>query len=182
MDVTELIKADHDALREVLEKLKSGGAAERALLLPVAASMIVAHSRAEESQVYPVARNEAGESDQVAHSQEEHAEAEQVLAQLCASDPASKQFEQTLSELAGDLTHHMEDEEESVLPGMREALSADRLDELATAFLQTRREHWGDQPMEPTRADLLAQARNAGVPSASSKSKSELEKEVQSEG
>lgn len=182
MDVTELIKADHDALREVLGKLKSGGTAERALLLPVATSMIVSHSRAEESQVYPVARSEAGGSDEVAHSQEEHAEAEKVLAQLCDSDPATKQFEQTLLELTGDLTHHMEDEEESVLPGMREALSADRLDELATAFLQARREHWGDQPMQPTREDLLAQARNAGVPSASSMSKSELEKEVQSKG
>ena len=178
MDVTELIRADHDALREMLDKLKSGDAAQRALLLPVVSSMVVSHSRAEESQVYPVAREEAGEPDEVAHSQEEHAEAEQVLAQLCDSDPGSRQFEDTLSELAGDLTHHMEDEEESVLPGMAERLSAQRLDELGRAFLATRREHWGDAPMQPTRDDLVTQARNAGVQGASSMSKSELEDEV----
>jgi len=37
--------------------------------------------------VYPVARDEAGEADEVAHSQQEHAEAEPLLARLAETDP-----------------------------------------------------------------------------------------------
>lgn len=179
MDVTKLIRADHDALREVFGKLRSGTQAERALLLPVATSMIVAHSRAEESQVYPVARQEAGEIDEVAHSQEEHAEAEQVLARLIDCDLSDRAFERLLSELVDDLTHHMKDEEESVLPGMQDRLSAGRLSELGSAFLAARRQHWGDQPMHPTRDDLVTQAQNMGIPGATTMNKPQLQDEVE---
>ena len=48
-------------------------------MLPVVTALLVAHSRAEEAEVYPAARDEAGEADEVEHSQAEHVEAEEIL-------------------------------------------------------------------------------------------------------
>jgi hypothetical protein len=101
------------------------------------------YSRAEEAEVYPAARDEAGKAEDVAHSQEEHAEAEAILERLRSLDHRSDEFDSTLEELIDGVTHHVEEEESSVLPGMRERLSPERLEELGDAFVSARAEHMG---------------------------------------
>jgi hemerythrin-like domain-containing protein len=178
-DVVELILADHTELRTVLEKMKTGDVGARALLMPLAASMLISHSRAEESQVYPVVANEANDADDVEHSQEEHAGAEILLEQLYELDPASAQFPSALQDLVDAVHHHMEEEETKVLPAMRSGLSDARREELGAAFLTARLQHWGDEPGAATKADLVTQATNAGIENASSMSKAQLKKALE---
>lgn len=83
----------------------------RALVLPAVSALLIAHSRAEESEVYPAARDEAGEADDVEHSQAEHVEAEQLLQQLAGMEPGDAGFETTLRELIDAVKHHVEEEE-----------------------------------------------------------------------
>ncbi|MGW4110825.1 hypothetical protein ACWEFJ_08090 [Actinosynnema sp. NPDC004786] len=83
-----------------------------------------------------------------------------------------------LRELVESVTHHVEEEESTVLPGMRERLDDARRQELGRAFAESRARHLGDRPGEETREELLAQARNAGLSGASGMSKSELAKEL----
>ena len=175
-DVVELILADHTELKAVFEKLKAGDAGTRGLLVPLVASMLISHSRAEESEVYPAVRDEAGDADDVEHSQEEHAGAEIHLEQLYDLDPASDEFPSVLKDLVDAVHHHMEEEESKVLPAMRSGLSDSRRAELGEAFLTARRAHWGDEPGAASKADLLIQATNAGIENASSMSKSQLKK------
>lgn len=176
-DVVDLIEQDHREVERIFEAMKSDPE-QRALLLPVVTSLLVAHSRAEEAEVYPVARDEAGEAEEVAHSQEEHQEAEQLLERLAGTDPQSPDFEEVLQEVVDSVTHHVEEEESTVLPGMRERLSDERRRELGEAFLAARAEHLGEQPGELTREDLVQQARNVGVTGASSMTKDEIEDEL----
>lgn len=178
-DVVELILADHVELKTVFEKLKTGDAGARGLLVPLAASMLISHSRAEESEVYPVVRDEADDAEDVEHSQEEHAGAELLLEELYELDPASAQFPSVLQELVDAVHHHMEEEESKVLPAMRTGLSDGRRAELGEAFLTARRNHWGDEPGAATKADLLIQATNAGIENASTMSKAELKKALE---
>jgi len=178
-DVVELILADHVELRAVFEKLRTGDAGARGLLVPAAASMLIAHSRAEESEVYPVVRDEANDAEDVEHSQEEHAGAELLLEQLYDLDPASAKFPAALQELVDAVQHHMEEEEQKVLPAMRSGLTDGRRAELAEAFLSARREHWRDEPGAATKAELLIQATNAGIENASAMSKSQLKKALE---
>jgi hypothetical protein len=179
-DVVELILADHVELRTVFEKLKTGDAGTRGLLVPAMASMLISHSRAEESEVYPAVRDEANDAEDVEHSQEEHAGAELHLEALYDLDPASAEFPTALKELVEAVHHHMEEEEEKVLPAMRSGLSAARREELGAAFLAARRAHWGDEPGAATKSELLIQATNAGIEGASSMSKSQLKKALES--
>jgi len=177
-DVVDLILADHTELKSVFGKLKDGDAGTRALLMPVAASLLTAHSRAEESEVYPVVRDEANDAEDVEHSQEEHVAAEQILVKLAGLDPASPNFPSVLDELVEAVTHHMEEEESSVLPAMRKGLSDDRRAKLGDAFLAARSEHWSDQPGAPTKADLATQANNADIDNRSTMNKEELKDAV----
>jgi hypothetical protein len=55
-----------------------------------------------------VAKNEAGEAGEVAHSQGEHAEAEHMLEQMTAMDPESAEFARALDELIKAVNDHVE--------------------------------------------------------------------------
>ncbi len=179
VNVVDLIESDHRELEKLFETLQSQPD-KRPTLVPVMITLLTAHSRAEESDVYPAAA-EADLADDVEHSQKEHLEADQLAADVAAADPQSPDFDELLSKLVEAVTHHVEEEESTVLPGMRKNLSAQRLDELGQAFLASRSEHLGDMPGDITKGELEQQAANAGVSGASSMSKTELKSTLEDE-
>jgi hemerythrin superfamily protein len=176
-DVVDLIMQDHREVERLFDELQRHPD-KRPLLTPVLASLLTAHSRAEEAEVYPVAKDEAGEDEAVPHSQREHAQAELTLAQLTEADPQSAEYDRLLSELVEAVGHHVEEEESTVLPGIRERLDETRRAELGQAFADSRARHLGDHPGEATVEEMRMQARNAGLPGASSMSKEELAEQL----
>jgi hemerythrin superfamily protein len=176
-DVVDLIMQDHREVERIFEELKSSPE-KRPGLVPVLVTLLTAHSRAEEAEVYPAARDEAGEEDDVEHSQEEHLLADQLLGRLAQTDPESPEFEPALSALVEAVTHHVEEEESKVLPGMRQNLSTERLEELASAFGQSRAQHLGETPDDISKEELVQQADNIDLDGARGKSKSELQSEL----
>src|SRR3546814_7623463 len=80
-DGIDLIMRDHREMERMFEQLKSDPDS-RPALGPVLTTLLPAHSRAEESEVYPAAREEAGGAEDVEHSQEEH-----LLADKLALEP-----------------------------------------------------------------------------------------------
>ena len=176
-DVVELIMQDHREVERLFEELKSSPE-KRTGLTPVLVTLLTAHSRAEEAEVYPVARDEAGIADDVEHSQEEHLQADQLVARLAATDPESPEYDSALSELVEAVKHHVEEEESKVLPGMREGLTVERLQQLADGFAKSREQHLGDTPDSITKPELQQQAANIGLEGASGKGKSELQSEL----
>lgn len=174
-DVVDLILNDHREVERLFDQLQNEPKT-RANVVPVLVTLLTAHSRAEEAEVYPAARSEAGESEEVEHSQEEHLLADTLLQRLAGTDPNGPEFEGVLRELVEAVTHHVEEEEEKVLPGLRERLDETRRGELGAAFLASRQDHLGEEPIDLGKQELLQQAMNAGVPGAWQMSKSELEK------
>lgn len=172
-DVVDLIMNDHREVERLFAELKSTPQ-KRASLVPVLTTLLTAHSRAEEAEVYPVAASEGGNPEDVAHSQEEHIAADQLLAKLAETDPDGPQFEPVLQELVDAITHHVGEEEETVLPHMRASLSSQRLSELGEAFLASRKEHLGEQPEDIRRDELLQQARNADISVGSGATKQQV--------
>ncbi|MCD0444457.1 hemerythrin domain-containing protein [Glycomyces sp. A-F 0318] len=172
-DVVDLIMADHREVERLFEELKQYPE-KRPLLVPVVSAMLMAHSRAEEAEVYPVARAEAHEAEEVAHGQHEHEEAEELLMKLTEADPRSPQFDTALQKLVDAVTHHVEEEESTVLPGMKRQLDEARRQQLGTAFAASRAAHLGDRPGHASKAELEFQAGNVGITGASSMGKDEL--------
>ena len=177
-DVVDLIMHDHRQVEELFDKLKSHPE-QRAGLVPVLTTLLTAHSRAEEAEVYPAAAAAGGEDD-VEHSQEEHVEADQILERLAQTDPESPEFNSVLDELVEAVTHHVEEEESTVLPGMREHLPEHRLAQLGEAFLASRSKHLGEQPQDITKQQLEQQATNMDLSGTSGASKQELTEKLRS--
>ncbi|WGY04219.1 hemerythrin domain-containing protein [Nocardioides sp. QY071] len=178
-DVVDLIMNDHRELEKLFDTLLNEPD-KRAALVPVMTTLLTAHSRAEESEVYPAA-SEAGGADDVEHSQKEHLEADRLALALSETDPSSPDFPTALKKLVDAVSHHVEEEETTVLPGMREHLDEARRAELGEAFLAAREEHLGEQPADITKAELDQQAANAGISGASSMSKDELQQTLEAE-
>jgi hemerythrin superfamily protein len=176
-DVVDLIISDHRELQRMFEVLRNNPE-KRAAMVPVMSTLLFAHSRAEESEVYPKAKEAGGEED-VEHSQKEHLEADRIAERLTSLDPESPEFSEVLEELIEGVTHHVEEEEETVLPHMRERMDAATLRELGERFLATRAEHLGDQPGDLTKDQLEQQAENIELSGASGKSKQELKDELE---
>jgi hemerythrin superfamily protein len=175
-DVVDLITQDHEELKRLFTELLNNPET-RAANVPVMITLLTAHSRAEEADVYPAAR-EAGGADEVKHSQEEHLEADQLAAEVAKADPNSDDFVTKLQALIDSVTHHMEEEESTVLPGMRQRMDADTLNTLGDAFLAGRAEHLGDQPEDITKDELEQQAENAEKEIPSDATKAEVQREL----
>jgi hemerythrin superfamily protein len=180
VDVVDLIMQDHREVERLFDELKENPE-KRQNLLPVLTTLLTAHSRAEEAEVYPVAAAEAGEKEEVSHSQQEHIEADRLLAKLAKTDPTSPEFDKALQNLVDAVSHHVEEEETKVLPGMRSGLSAERRNDLGEAFVASRKQHLGEQPGDMTRDQLAQQAANADIPGTSGLRKDKLQQKVQRE-
>lgn len=178
-DVVDLIMSDHREVERLFEVLKNEPE-KRALTLPVLTTLLTAHSRAEEAEVYPAAAESGGEED-VEHSQKEHLEADQLLAKLAETDPDAPEFEERLQDLVDAITHHVEEEEKDLLPGMRERMDEAELDRLADRFSSVRRELLGEQPDDITKEQLVQQAKNIDLEGASGKDKAELQSDLKQE-
>ena len=172
-DVVDLIMKDHREFERMFDELLNSSD-KRASLVPLMSTLLVAHSRAEESVVYPAAR-EAGGAEDVEHSQKEHLEADEIAEELAATDPDSDKFDEVLKKLVDAVTHHLEEEEKTVLPGMRQRMDVDQLRQLGEDFLASREVHLGQQPGDKTKGQMEQQAANAQIPGASGMSKDELD-------
>ncbi len=178
-DVVDLIVQDHRDMQRMFDRLRSGDG-DRALLFEQMAAVLTAHSRAEEAEVYP-ALEKAGESDDVTHARQEHAEADDLLATLKKLDPDSTEFGEKLTKLIDAVSHHIEEEESGALPALREAVGTDRLAELAEAFAARRGEELRTGPSprqvggtEVTKDELYEKAVEHDIPGRAQMSKDEL--------
>jgi len=150
---------------------------KRPLKAPVLVALLAAHARAEESEVYPALRREGGASSEVAHSQEEHAEADELAAKLVTMKIGDSAFDDVLGQLVKSVSHHLEEEEETVLPAL-DRLPVDRQESLAKGFIEVRANHLVAGTTDLSRVELETQARNEGIENVRSMSKSELAEEV----
>ena len=179
-DVIDLITRDHREIERLFESLKNEPG-QRALVLPELSALLVAHQRAEEAEVYPVARTEAGETEEVEHSDEEHEQAAKLLQRLrTVTDLHGSEFSDLLTKLFDDVQHHVSEEEDTVLAGMRSSLSDARRAQLGLAFAARRAAELerGDTGIDPaadmSKDELEERARQAGIPGRSHLNKREL--------
>jgi hemerythrin superfamily protein len=188
-DLITLVTTDHRELQRLFEMMRTDRSS-RPLALPLAVAMLEAHSEAEEDRVYPAVAREAGEKAEAEHAAEEHHEAESLGKHLLEMDWESEEFDQALQEWIGAVEHHMEEEENEILPALSQAVGAERLRELGMEFATRRAKALAGRPLKAaggttgggaegaTRAELYDKARELGVEGRSTMSKDELAEQV----
>lgn len=130
-NVVELIEKDHREVEELFSKFESTGDSSIALTI---CDELDRHTAGEENAVYPVVAAEVPGGKRIANEAiDEHKEARQMIGRIRRTeDPAH--VAELVSELKQAIEHHVEEEESELLPKTREALGADRLDEMGRAF------------------------------------------------
>ncbi|MET4920884.1 hemerythrin domain-containing protein [Streptomyces sp. PSRA5] len=138
-DVVALILRDHRTMEDLFRRMRSVEA-DRAAALREFAGLLVAHARAEETEVYPaLTRFKNIDNAEVEHGEEEHDEGNEALLDLLETDEVgSAEWDERLESLVEAVSHHLDEEERTILNGARENVGAERRAELGVAFSEER--------------------------------------------
>jgi iron-sulfur cluster repair protein YtfE (RIC family) len=129
------IKEDHRKLESVFKKLENAEPAEIKTLLEQMAALLLPHSKAEEQVVYPAIKAAAaGVDSDVDDGIAEHHHVEATLRELLAADPGAPGVDGLIAAMIGEVRHHVEEEEQDILPAFAEATDNATLGELGTRF------------------------------------------------
>ncbi|MEV7673897.1 hemerythrin domain-containing protein [Streptomyces sp. NPDC007872] len=138
-DVVAAILEDHRTMEDLFRRMRSVEA-DRAAALKEFSALLIAHGEAEEAEVYgALKRFKNVDNEEVDHGTEEHEEGnEALLALLEVDEVGSDEWDERLEKLVEAVTHHLDEEERTILNGARESVPDERRAELAAAFLKER--------------------------------------------
>ncbi|MFE7547893.1 hemerythrin domain-containing protein [Streptomyces gardneri] len=138
-DVVAVIIEDHRTMEGLFRRMRSN-AEDRAAALNEFSALLVAHSEAEEAEVYGALKRFGGvDTEEVEHGEEEHTDGTKaLLALLEVDDVGSDAWDTRLAKLVEAVSHHMDEEERTVLNEARESVPEGRRAELGIAFQEER--------------------------------------------
>jgi hemerythrin superfamily protein len=129
-----MIKADHRALEDVFVKLEAEKGDTSSLLEQVK-ELLVPHSKAEEKVVYPAIKSTVpAEGSDVDDGIAEHHHVASVLARVMGEDPDDPGADGLVAAIIGEVRHHVEEEENDILPKFAKAATKEQLDDLGRQF------------------------------------------------
>lgn len=164
-NVVDLILEDHRRFEDLLRQLRST-ASDRDAVRSAFAALHVAHAEAEERHVYPqLKKRHAVDADEADHGEHEHAEGnEALLAVLECATTDTQKFDDAVEELTRLISHHLTEEELTILNPAREDLGPQVLAKLGDAFVTERNRQIDDDcgRVENVRA-LVEEARSKGL-------------------
>ncbi|WP_229075974.1 hemerythrin domain-containing protein [Actinoplanes sp. DH11] len=172
-DIVEVIKEQHQQVDELLEEATHDGV-DKAALLHEVHRLLLPHSEAEEAFVYPTIRAKAAEAgEDVVDGAVEHHQIEEMLQNLLRGDPEAPGYDGTIAAIVGELRHHVEEEEEELLPILAERLTPEEREEMGRRFIEATT---GAMPGHEhhSRNELYDMAREQDIPGRSTMSKEEL--------
>lgn len=156
MDIYEVLKNDHDEVRNLLEELVALNDNDdyRHVLIEQIANEIIPHSRAEESVFYNTMRAVSADKKVVFHGYGEHMKAETLLRTLQAMDKLDMSWKGVAVKLKEALDHHIAEEESDIFSEARTVFSQEEALAMGEAF-QELKPKVKEQSMIGTTADMV---------------------------
>jgi hemerythrin superfamily protein len=134
MNAIELLKADHEVVAALFEKVKTTPDADHQHLFEQIKAALDVHSHIEETIFYPKLKAEGNEElvDITLEGIEEHRQVKMFLKELDALSGDSEKFEPKLKVLMEDVDHHVKEEEGEMFPLVEDQFDGTALDELGS--------------------------------------------------
>ena len=157
MNAIDLLGQQHREVEELFEEFESAGEKAKKTkerLCQELSNQLAMHAEIEEKLFYPESKQDNTE-EILRESVEEHLAMKRILADLMEIGAEDEQFDAKVSVLKEQVEHHVEEEEDHMLPKVRKAFPAEQLEELG---LQ----------MEARFADLMQGAPRSSVPAETS--------------
>ena len=132
MDALELLKEDHQKVKELFEEAEGAeDEKEKRKLFDEIQTELETHARIEESVFYPAMEKREELKDMVLESIEEHKQVKTLLREIDNLKADSEKFEPKLKVLMENVEHHAEEEEEGkMFPKVRQLFSQQDLESL----------------------------------------------------
>ena len=135
MNPIELLKNDHDEAKELFKQYEKAGdnaLAKKLALFEQIRDALTVHMDIEETIFYPAVKAVRDEKvkDEVREADEEHHVVKLLLAELGKMNLSDEQFDAKLTVLKENVEHHIEEEEDELLPDAKKKLSSELLEQL----------------------------------------------------
>lgn len=120
-DPLEMLKQDHDHVKENFEKFEKASESEKYEIFVDTVLSLVVHTKVEEELVYPLL-DEGDEEDEdlKLEAAEEHRVVDFVITEMKDMDESDEKFEAKFTVLSELVKHHIKEEEEEMFPALRE--------------------------------------------------------------
>jgi hemerythrin superfamily protein len=130
-DVVKLIEADHREVEQLFTKFESTHDPNVARTI---CDELTKHTFGEEKAVYPVvAEKVPGGGSLSSEAEKEHGEARQLIGRI-RNTSNENHLADLMSELKQAIEHHVNEEENEMLPKAREAIDSNELEQMGAAF------------------------------------------------
>src|SRR2546426_12578681 len=132
MDALELLKQDHQKVKELLEEAEAteDGKEQKEIFKQIKKELET-HARIEETVFYPAMEKYEELKDMVLESLEEHKQVKTLLREMETLTSDSEKFEPKLKVLMENVEHHAEEEEEGkMFPKIRKLMNTEKLERL----------------------------------------------------
>ena len=125
-DATALLAHDHQEVRSLFQQYERSaqggpGASNRRALVERICTMLETHTRIEEEIFYPAARDAGVDESLLDEAESEHASAKTLIGRLRSAGADDADTDATVTELAGAIEHHVQEEESELFPQCRHA-------------------------------------------------------------
>jgi len=142
MDIVQIIEADHRQIDRLFEQFERAARNEDVATQGRLARQLVrelsVHAASEEQVLYP-ALARAGMNPERLDSLEDHHAVKVTLSELQAMSPGEERYAAKVHLVAKSVRRHVEEEEATILPQLKQSLDADALQRLGEEFQTLRR-------------------------------------------
>ena len=131
MNALELLKADHEKVKQLFKKAEDANPERQRQLFEEIKQELETHTHIEETVFYPAVKEADELKDMVLESLEEHKQVKTLLREMENLTSDSEKFEPKLKVLMENVEHHAEEEEEGkMFPKVRKLMDTETLEQL----------------------------------------------------
>jgi hemerythrin superfamily protein len=135
MSLFDLLKADHDAVKDLMTAILGQEDLQRRQdLCATLAHQMRLHNQAEAKVVYEALKAVEDKQDLVAGSLEEHTEAESLLERLLGQEMSEEDWTATFNTAQEGILQHISREETETFEALQDTFEDDELDAFAKSF------------------------------------------------
>lgn len=139
-DVVDVLRTQHQRIREMFDRLAAVSGVEKRETFEGLVRLLAVHEVAEEELVHPLARREIGSGQQIVSARlDEERQIKRELGELHALGTDHPDFDGRMARLRDAVLAHARQEEEDELPHLRETVSVNNLQRLASIVLAVER-------------------------------------------
>jgi hypothetical protein len=140
MDAIQFLKQQHEEAKQMFGRIEQAQGGERERLWQQLGPELKAHEQIEEQHLYgPVAREASDLAEWEQHHREEVQEAETLIRQIDETDASDQGWMGHVRELKSALEHHIQEEEGTIWPKIRQVWDAGKLEKAGKQMAATKR-------------------------------------------